>query len=68
MACDILVIPNIVARYQALATENEILREAANAALILLSSFSTLWGNPQVLSVVQQLEDALDQEQDEEDE
>ena len=56
------------ARCQALATENEDLREAAHAALNLLSSFSSLLSNPQVITVVQALEGALDPEQDEDDE
>ena len=60
--------PRMVARCQALATENEDLREAAHAALNLLSSFSTLASNPQVIAVVQALESALDPEQDGDDE
>jgi len=55
------------ARYRRLATENEELREAAIAALILLGNppFANQTG-PQVLSVVQALEEALDTEQDDE--
>ena len=55
------------ARYRRLATENEELREAAIAALILLGNppFANQTG-PQVLSVVRALEEALDTEQDDE--
>ena len=54
------------ARYRALATENEDLREAAHAALILLGNL--IWADPQVIPVIVALEDALDPEQEEEQE
>lgn len=52
------------ARCQALATENQDLRDAANAALILLGNIT--WADPgKVTDVIMALESALDPEQDE---
>ncbi len=57
------------ARYRALKTENEDLRDAANQALDLLGNLP--WedqADERVIAVVQALEAALDPEQDEDDE
>ena len=55
------------ARCQALTIENEDLREAAHAALILLGNIT--WADPgKVTDVIMALESALDPEQDEDDE
>ena len=54
------------ARYRALKTETEDLRDAANQALDLLGNLPLAdQATQRVLVVVQQLEDALSQEQDE---
>jgi len=51
---------------EVLEAENEDLRDAANAALILLGNLPLAdQATQRVLVVVQQLEDALSQEQDE---
>ena len=53
-------------RYQRLVTENEELREAAIAALVLLGNMPLEYqADQRVLAVVQALEEALDTEQDE---
>ena len=57
------------ARYRALKTETEDLRDAANQALDLLGNLP--WedqADERVIAVVQTLETALDPEQDEDDE
>ena len=59
--------PRMVVRYQRLVTENEELREAVNAALILLGNL--VWADPgKVTDVIMALKSALDPEQDDEDE
>ena len=53
------------ARYRRLATENEELREAAIAALILLGNMPREYqADEKAIAVVQALEAALDPEQD----